>query len=83
MDERITVAVLAETVEGSLVLVVRPVGFGVPADAARGAFTVTMWREDAETVRMSLRSRSSGAVAYVQGGATLLEFVTELGWVRG
>jgi hypothetical protein len=78
-DERITVVVLAESVEGSLVMIVSPASSNATLGGAYGAFTVTAWLEDEETVRMSLRSSSSDAIAYLQGGNALIAFARELG----
>lgn len=71
--------VFADSVDGALVLVAVPSAVDSRIDGTRGAFTVTMWLEDAETVRLSLRSLASGAVAYVQGGSTLMALAAELG----
>lgn len=79
LNERFTVLVLAEAFDGALVAVAVPVGEGERFAAHRGAFTVTAWMEDADTVRLSVRSRDSGAVAYAQGGPALVALATELG----
>jgi hypothetical protein len=81
LDERAAFIVLVDSAEESLVLMVSPVTGELRLDHAHGAFTVTIWREDPDTVRMSLRSGETGSVAYVQGGSTLIALAAELGLV--
>ncbi len=81
LHDRVTFVVLAESVDGALVVVARPAEPNRRFEAVHGALGLTIWYEDAETVRMSLRNSTSGSVAYVQGGATLLAFAEELGLV--
>ena len=38
------------------------------------------WCEGVDIVRMSLKHDESGLIAYLQGGAPLLELAKELGW---
>ena len=38
------------------------------------------WCEGVDIVRMSLKHDESGLIAYLQGGAPLLELARELGW---
>ena len=81
MHDRVTLVVWADSVDGALIVVARQADPARRLDGVRGAFTLTVWLEDAETVRMSLRNGASGTVAYVQGGATLMAFAEELGLV--
>ena len=79
MHDRVTLVVLADSVDGALVVVARRAEPNRRLEGVRGAFMLTVWSEDADTVRMSLRNSVSGSIAYVQGGAALLAFAAELG----
>lgn len=80
MDERITaVASIESPLDGSVVIVVRPVDLPCP-EVARAAFTITLWRDDSREVRMSLCNPATGAIAYLQSGATLIAFARDLGF---
>ncbi|MFN2459496.1 MAG: hypothetical protein ABR591_02190 [Candidatus Velthaea sp.] len=80
MNERVTAVVAAESLlDGSLVLVIHPVDSDTRMAVERTAFTVTVWREDRDVLRMSLRNPATGSMAYLQSGATLIAFARELG----
>jgi hypothetical protein len=82
-DRRVAATVSANSVDGTLVLVVRPVGGVERIDGVQGLLAISMWREGDETVRMSVRSATSETIAYVQGGSSLIVLAGELGLVAG
>lgn len=80
MDERISCVVTAESQpDGTIRLVLRAVDGAHGFRFMRTVFTLTMWRVDQETVRLSVMNPRTGAVAYLQGGPAALEFVREAG----
>lgn len=82
MNDRVTFVVMAESLaDGSLVLVMQAVEGSAGLSLVRSTFKLAIWREDPETVRISLRNPTTGSIGYVQGSAALIDFARELGLV--
>lgn len=80
-NERFTAIVAAESLlDTTLVLYVHPVDIETRIDIARTTLTVTVWRENDDVVRMSLRNPATTSIAYLQSGGTLVTFARELGF---
>ncbi|MBV9271015.1 MAG: hypothetical protein JO165_07975 [Candidatus Eremiobacteraeota bacterium] len=80
MNERVTAVVALESMRGgSLLVVIQPVdeihSFMIQD---RPMLTFEAWTEG-DAVRMKLTNPATGAVAYAQGAAPLLEFSRALG----
>ncbi len=80
MDDRVVAVVALESMRGgSLLVVVQPVdelhSFVI---FDHSLLTFEAWCEE-DAVRMKFTNRATGAVAYAQGGAPLLEFSRALG----
>jgi hypothetical protein len=79
LRERITAILTGESApDGTLALALRAVdgadGFALP----RTTLALAFWRLDAEVVRVSIKSLRTGTIAYLQGGSSALELVSEL-----
>jgi hypothetical protein len=77
--DKITLAVSLDTVRGQrgLHIVMTPLDETETIRAEPGSVVVTLWREAPTVVRGKI-AHSSGAVAYFQGTATLIEMAQKL-----
>lgn len=67
------------TPAGSLAIEVWPLDAGERLTTKQASVTLSAWREGDDVIRASLKHDESGQVAYLQGGAPLLDFVRALG----
>src|SRR5262249_50131662 len=79
LDDRIAAIVAVESTSGGA-LAVR--AYPVQPDdrffAREATVAISIWREGADVVRISLKHEESGSVVYLQGGAPLFELAREL-----
>lgn len=81
MDERIAAIVALESTSGgALAIRAYPVQPNDRFVASEATLALSIWCEGVDIVRMSLKHDESGLIAYLQGGAPLLELARELGW---
>jgi hypothetical protein len=80
LDERIAAIVAVESTSGgSLAIRAYPVEAADRFVVDEATVAVSIWREGADIVRISLRHDASGSIFYLQGGAPLIDFARELG----
>ena len=80
LDENVAAIVLVESrSDGSLAIKARPVEVGDRFIAGSTTVALSIWRENPDVIRMSLKHDASGLTVYLQGGAPLVEFASKLG----
>jgi hypothetical protein len=80
LNERISCTVTAEsTPDGTIQVALRAVDGASAFHFERAVLTLTMWNVDRETVRLSVINPRTGSIAYLQGGAPVLELAREIG----
>jgi hypothetical protein len=80
LNERISCTVSAERApDGTIQVVLRAVDGFSAFRFERALLMLTMWHVDRETVRLSVINPRTGSIAYLQGGAPVLELAREIG----
>jgi hypothetical protein len=80
LDERIAAVLTIEgSLDGPLVIEIRPTDVHFTGDVARTVLMLSAWLEAGNGIRMSLRNPRTGTVAHLQSGESLIRFARECG----